>query len=850
MGYMTKKLLQWLGFCWLFLTGVMGVAQTVVIKGRVLNEFTKEPIPFASIYFKQAGYGVISDSSGHYTIKKNKPQQKDTLVLNYVGYVVTYTPVPAIKKDTLLLDLFLSQLQTGGAVEVKSKFNKGLRWWKNVVAKKEKNNPFKYINYSYELYNKLELDISHFKKEMITDKKLLKPFAFIINNVDSLSEKDPFLPVYMTETLSNYYYSSNPYQTKEEIIAAKTDGIKNESVLEFIGGINQKVNVYGNTTFAMGKEFISPLSDFGDRYYNYKGADTQYIGGQAYYHLLFSPKREGENTFVGDCWIHGGNWGIQKINLQISATANINFVNRLGLVQEFIWHSDSSWLFVKDKTVIDFTPFGKEKISFIARRTNSYRDVQVNNPATAQKLVGSTEKNSIDVKPAALLADADFWQKHRHEALSVNEAKVYQMMDSIKSMPVFKKYSDWFTFLLDGHRKLGKYEIGPWYKWISGNQLEQFRFRFDLGTTALFSNNLRLHGYLAYGTRDGRFKGKADITYRFPGERGISVQTSYTDDLDNGRTRYNEEDITTDNVFSQLIRRPGIPQKFLGVKETKLSITKEWKSKFSIETFVTTTDYKTYHPLPDKSTFISNPKNTNIISSELGWKFRYAPGERTITRHRKTIQVKGNQPVFVLRTALGIENFLGSNYQYIRTGLQISQNARIPRWGKLNYMVYGGKIFADQGLPFMLLENHPGNEVYYYSKQAFNLMNRFEYISDQYAGINFEHNFEKKLLNLLPFMRKSNMRQFWNVKAVWGELSSASRVLNRIEYFSDYRLRSLRGGVYTEIGTGIENIFKILRIDLVWRHAPLINIPPGVNPNLYKSAIQDFGIFGSVRIQF
>lgn len=847
---MTNKLLRWIAFAWLVLTCAQGITQTTVIRGRVLNDFTKEAIPFASIYFKQAGYGVISDSSGNYSIKKNNRTLKDTLVLNYVGYVVTYTPVPASKKDTLQLDLFLSQLQTGTTVEVKSKFNKGLRWWRNVVNNKDKNNPFTYDNYAYELYNKMELDISHFKKEMITDKKLLKPFAFIVNNVDSISEKDPFLPVYMTETLSNYYYASNPYQYKEEIIAAKTDGIKNESVLTFISDINQKINIYKNVTIAMGKEFISPLSDFGDKYYNYKGADTQYIGGQAYYHLLFSPKRAGENTFSGDCWIHGGNWGIQKINLQISATANINFVNRLGLVQEFHWGADSSWMFVKDKTVIDFTPFGKEKISFIARRTNSYKDVTVNNPATTRKLAETSEKTSVALAPAALQADAAFWQSHRHEQLSLNEAKVYQMMDSIKSMPVFKKYSDWFTFLLDGHHKSGKVEIGPWYKWFSGNQLEQFRFRFDLGTTALFSKNLRLHGYLAYGTRDGRLKGKADITYRIPGEKGLTLQTSYTDDLDNGRTRYNEEDITTDNLFSQLIRRPGIPQKFLGIKEYKFAVTKEWQSKISVESFMTVTDYRTYRPLPDKSSFITNPQKPDILSSEVGWKFRYAPGEKTINRHRKTIQIKSNLPVFVLRTAFGVEDLFGSDYQYVRTGIQISQNTRIPRWGKINYMLYGGKIFTDKGLPFMLLENHPGNEVYYYSKQAFNLMNRFEYISDQYAGINFEHNLEKKLLNLLPFMRKSNMRQFWNVKAVWGELSTASRVLNRIEYFSDYRLRSLRGGVYTEIGTGIENIFKILRIDLVWRHAPVRNIPPGINPNLYKSAIQDFGIFASVRVQF
>ncbi|NDA62855.1 MAG: carboxypeptidase-like regulatory domain-containing protein, partial [Chitinophagia bacterium] len=337
-------------------------SQSVLIKGRVLNEFTKEPIPFAGIYLKQSGYGVISDSSGHYSIKQINRQKKDTLVVTYVGYIATYTPINPGKKDTLLQDLFLSQLQLGTTVEVKSKFNKGLRWWGNVVKNKAKNNPFKYANYSYELYNKLELDISRFKKETITDRKLLKPFAFILNNVDSVSDQDPFLPVYMTETLSNFYYTSNPYQSREEIIAAKTDGIKNESVLAFIGGVNQRINVYNNATIAMGKEFISPLSDYGDKYYNYKGADTQYIGGQAYFHLLFTPKKEGENTFSGDCWIHGGNWGIQKINLQISQTANINFVNRMGLVQEFHWN-DSSWQFVKDKTVIDFTPFGKEKVS-------------------------------------------------------------------------------------------------------------------------------------------------------------------------------------------------------------------------------------------------------------------------------------------------------------------------------------------------------------------------------------------------------------------------------------------------------------------------------------------------------
>ena len=99
-------------------------------------------------------------------------------------------------------------------------------------------------------------------------------------------------------------------------------------------------------------------------------------------------------------------------------------------------------------------------------------------------------------------------------------------------------------------------------------------------------------------------------------------------------------------------------------------------------------------------------------------------------------------------------------------------------------------------------------------------------------------------------MRKSNIRQFWNFKAVVGDLSDSSRAINRIEYYNEYRLRSLRGGFYTELGTGFENIFKLFRIDFVWRSAPLRNIPQGLNPNLFKSNTNDFGIFGSVRFQF
>ena len=123
-------------------------------------------------------------------------------------------------------------------------------------------------------------------------------------------------------------------------------------------------------------------------------------------------------------------------------------------------------------------------------------------------------------------------------------------------------------------------------------------------------------------------------------------------------------------------------------------------------------------------------------------------------------------------------------------------------------------------------------------------MNRFEYISDRYAGFSLEHNFEKKLLNLLPFLRKTPLRQFWNIKAVWEDLSTNNKKEN-LQDFANYRFRSLRGNGYVEAGTGIDNIFRYFRLDCVWRFAP----PQKAFLNTQNS-ITNFGVFGSFHFQF
>jgi hypothetical protein len=166
----------------------------------------------------------------------------------------------------------------------------------------------------------------------------------------------------------------------------------------------------------------------------------------------------------------------------------------------------------------------------------------------------------------------------------------------------------------------------------------------------------------------------------------------------------------------------------------------------------------------------------------------------------------------------------------------VSNDQKIAPFGDIHYNLYAGRVIGT--VPYMLLNIAPGNEIYYYNAYAFNLMNRYEYIMDRYAGLQVEHNIGNGIFRLLPFNRFLKFRQFWNVKMIWGELSQANKDLN---FVNGHSFQSLDGKTYIEVGTGIDNILRFLRLDLVWRVAP--------SP-MPEERYKRFGVFGSFRVSF
>ena len=820
-------------FVALFAAGLPAGAQVKVLKGIIKDIHSDERIPFASVHFLKAGSGKLADSSGAFLFRFDKWQQ-DTLEITYVGYQdYKFVIDPAqIKGDTINLTVNMERGKYAAEVIVKRKIDRGLLMWRRIVKRKPFNDRYRFNNFSYELYNKLELDLKNLNKERLGEVKLLRPFKFLLENVDT-TEGAPYLPVFLTESISNYYYQKSPLKRREVFTASKTMGVNNESVSKLLGGMDQNVNFYSNFIPVFDKQFVSPISDNGDNYYNYKLTDTQYIGGRRYIHFVFTPRRKGENTFEGDCWVHDTTYAIQKMNLRLGKEANINFVERLSLIQEYQMLDDTTWFLSKDKFVVDIAPLGNSKMAFIGRKSTTYRDVILNDSSVVQELSKNKVMEETILPDSVRNKSDEYWAESRHEDLSKNEKAIYHMIDTLMKMPIFKRYTNTINFIGTGYLNIGNYQIGPWQNWITGNQVEGLRMRFDLGTNRHFNKKAIFHGYLAYGFTDQKFKGNFDVMYLINKYPRSYLFASYLHDFDYGQNYYDE--ISSDNIFALAIRKPGVPIKFIKVKEERLDYFKEWNIGFSVLMQLRHKDYEPVQNIPGKAVFIglgNHPFNTFESSIRL----RFAYLEKFVSNAFYRTSLGSPYPIIEFKYTKGSSGILDSKYDYSKISGGISNLRKIPPFGNVYWNVFGGKTFGT--LPYMFLDVAPGNEIYYYNKFAFNLMNRYEFIHDRYMGFNIEHNFGSGIFRLLPISRKLKVRQFWTAKGLWGQLSARNQQLN---FVNGHPFKTLNGTTYMEVGTGLDNILRVLRFDFVWRVLP--------SPRPSKS-VERFGVFGSFRLSF
>ncbi|MCX8473034.1 MAG: carboxypeptidase-like regulatory domain-containing protein, partial [Sediminibacterium sp.] len=115
------------------------------IKGTLRDIQSEEPISFASVYWKFSSRGVKTDSVGNFSVSTNFVALNDTLIISSVGFITKMIPKDKITQANLG-DIFLNIQLPIKEVVVASKYNRGVWFWKKIMAKKKQNDPNKLLN--------------------------------------------------------------------------------------------------------------------------------------------------------------------------------------------------------------------------------------------------------------------------------------------------------------------------------------------------------------------------------------------------------------------------------------------------------------------------------------------------------------------------------------------------------------------------------------------------------------------------------------------------------------------------------------------------------------------------------
>lgn len=809
-------------FCSLlwFIGSMAAQAQQVRVQGQVTDKDTKEGVPFANVYVPGTTIGVATDVDGMYEIVLKSPT--DTLVASAIGYAELKKRLAKDTVQTINFVLASASLDLMEVVVIAGE-NPANRIVRGIVENKARNQLASLQTYQVEEYSKVELDLENIPEEW-RERKVFKPFDFVFENIDSTSDEKPFLPVYLNETLADIFYVQSEGKPKNIVKAQNvSSGTTNKTIIEFIKRIYTPYTVYDNWIYILDRPFASPFHNSPFLYYEYYIIDSALIDGQWSYKLKFKPKRKQELTFYGDFWVADTSFAIERVNMRMSEDANINLVGRVILYHEFAY-SDEKWLPQKEKLVIDFRP--KEGVpGMIGRRTATYRDYRINE----QDIVQHYQTSNPNYDPEQVeKSDPNFWADARHESLTASESAVYAMIDSVRNVPIYRTYLDVLRTLFTGYKELGPIEIGSYSSLYSSNRVEGNRFRLGIWTSDNLTTKFRVGGYVAYGTRDERFKYGADFQYNINKNPREIIGGAYKKDI--SLNSENSEEFEEGSLFSGSFRRD-IIQKLIFVEEGKLFYERYWGKGWSNRLTLLNRTMDPYgHTFPDGRGFnfayLPNPESsstidTTIATTELIFKTRYAFDEVYLDGDFDRISLGSKYPIIELQYGLGV-NGLGGDYTYHKLALSYRHYFYINPLGWLSYKAQVGKTFGT--VPFLLLEVHPGNEGYFFDENAFNGMNRYEFVSDTYASLMLEHHFEGFFLNKIPLLRKLKLRELATFKAVVGSISEENLAANQLNIyqpsdentFLGFRAPSIEKP-YIETSVGIENIFKVFRIEALWR---------------------------------
>lgn len=796
------------------------------LSGMVRDSQTLEPLPYASVRANDDAISTLTNEKGIFEL--TVPDDLKELTVSCLGYQTTSI---GIKKNNVnLYNVMLSPTATelNEVVVHREKYSKKnnpavelarqLRKGSNMTD--PRRNP--YYN-----YNKHELTTIGLNNFGIPEKNsaLFRRFPFLWEHVDTseISGK-PVLNVMVKEKLSKVHYRKDPETEKEVITGERQEGIdemaNQQNVQVMLEDFLPEIDLYENDIDILQNRFVSPLSRIAPDFYKFYLTDTVDVGGEKCIVLSFYPHNPQAFGFNGQLYVpvNDSTMFIKKIDMRIPRDINLNFIERMIISQEFDRAPDGSRLKKRDDVTIEAAVVPGTQGLYI-RRNMAY---------DAHSFDEWEDHTVYDIEPPKLYVSEartrteNFWDLERILTLTENEKKVGTLMEKMREVPLFYWSEKILKILFLGYVPTGKpskVDLGPVNTLVSFNPVEGVRLRVGGITTA--SLNKRWFGrfYTAYGTKDHRWKYGVETEYSFNDKEyhsrefpvhSLRLTSSY--DLENIGQNYLYTN--RDNVFVSLQRLNADNSIYRLLNELKYSM--ELYNNFSLYATLQNDRRESTPHVP----FIDGYGKTyhHYVENALQVQLRYAPGEKFMQAQSYRMAVNRNAPVFTLTHTIAPKGLGGSTFGISKTEIGFEKRFWLSAFGYIDTELTGGHVWSKSPFPNLLIPN--ANLSFTIQRGMFTLMNPMEFINDSYASLHLDCWMNGALLNYIPLIKKLKLREVVTFKGLYGHLSHKNDPMLNPDLFrfpSTANVTKMTGTPYMEVGVGIDNVLKVLRMDYVWR---------------------------------
>lgn len=812
------------------------------LEGVVKDSLSKEVLPYVSVFYKGTTDGVMTNDKGGFKIEV---LPHDSLSFSCIGYRDVSYPLSQLRGKYSEILLSPSQYQlhevvvNPGKERYRRKGNPAVEFVQQIIDHKGLRDPYSRDYYSFQRYRKLMVALNDFDS-IAQQKWMYKRFKFLKNYVDtSVISKKPILPLSVMEAVEDNYIRKSP-ETKRRIIEAyRKDGVdefvSGDGMDHFFAETFKEVDLYQNDISLFLLRFVSPLSSIGPGFYKYYLNDTVMIDGVKCRDLSFVPMSSESLGFTGHMYVTlDSTYFVKKAVLNIPEKINLNFVDNMTIVQEYERTPDSTRILKRDDIAVEFKLAGK-KGGFYARRINLYSNESFSPPDQTV----FHEDNPVITRADARVKDKSYWDVNRDVETAGKEDNVRDMLKDMRKVPLYYYSEKLLGIIIEGYiptsRVNSKFDIGPVTSFISGNTVEGARFRFGGMTTAALNKRWFTQGYVAYGTKDEKWKYKAQLEYSFLDkklhEREFpvhSIRASYMYDINQLGQQYGT---IKDNIFLSLKRKSD--DRIIYLRKAELDYMREFYSGFSYEVKLRNmTQYSTrfvkFDQIGPDSTL--NPLKS-LRMTEAEFKIRYSPGEKFYQMKDKRIRITRDAPVFYLSHITAVKGFLGSDYTFNRTELGFDKRFWLSAFGSVALYLNAGKVWNKVPFPLLVIPNV--NLTYTIQPQSYSLMNPVEFINDSYFSWDVTYHMSGWLLNHVPLVKKLKLREIVSFRGMFGDLSKKNIPQNNQDLYAFpegvYRMGRTP---YMEASVGVTNLLKFFRIEYVWR------LSYRDHPNIDKSGIR------------